>query len=589
MSRPALRVVIPFFVLGLALGGGVWLACRPGSSSALPPATATAPAEPILPPWAWRESLRPPPLPAATLSAAIDAWLALRAPDGSPADPTTRLDTLRALLARMPSGSFPRLLDPLFASTDFADRPLLTIAFTAWTELDAPAAARWTATLAETPDWDRDRLAKIAARAWLALDPIAVSTWACALPDKQLAESFARIALPALARQDPRRAYALASSRDKHFLNGILNDLLGALSESDPAAALRAFGSGHFESGGSFWTIRTPLTHWMRRDPAEALRWLADETKTNDWSWFNALSDLAGDAPALTQSLLSTLQANPDIPRQQASLAKLFSRWGAQDSTAALQWLAQIQDTSLRADLLREASRSPDSEHPEKGLPFALARDESRDRTFALANILGEWATRAPSEALAWINQHTDDPGVMAASVRAHSAILATIALTEPATAAAEYQALQNRETKIVARDAIAEAWAKTDPRAAHLWRISQNEVLGYPHYAGNQGIFHAWSRRDPVAALRWAEQVTVPKSRDFYLEALAASGVQSASRASTADLYAQLKDPALRVDYVTKHLRDWIVKDRPSAKAWLEKSDALSPAQAAALLATGK
>ena len=589
MSRPSCSALVPFFALGLALGGGVWLACRPDSSSALPPAPAAGPAGPILPPWAWRESLRPPPLPAATLAPAIDAWLALRTPGGSPADADTRLDTLRALLARLPSESFPRLLDPLFASADIADRPLLTIAFTAWTELDAPSAARWVATLAETPDWDRVKLARIAAHAWVALDPLAVSTWACALPDKQLAESFARIALPALARQDPGRAYALAASRDKHFLNGILNDLLGALSESDPAAALRAFGSGRFESGVGFWAVRTPLTRWMQRDPAEALRWLADETKASDQSWFDALSHLARNDPALAQSLISALQENPELPRNQASLAKLFSYWGAHDSAAALRWLAQIEDTSLRADLLREASRGPDLEHPEKSLPFALARDESQDRTFVLSEILGKWATRAPSEALAWINQHTDDPGVMAASVQAHTAILATIALTEPATAAAEYQALQNRETKIVARDAIAEAWAKTDPRAAHLWRIAQNELLGYPPYAGNQSIFHAWSRRDPAAALLWAEQVPAPESRDFYLNALTTSGLESMPRVAAADLYAQLKDPALRVEYVTKHLREWLAKDRPGAKAWLEKSAALSPAQTSALLATGK
>ena len=590
MSRPDVRVVLPFFALGLALGGVAWLVCRPGSSPAVAPAPETAPTTPTLPPWAWRESLRPPSLPAATLSAAIDAWLALRAPDGSPADPATRLDTLRALLARLPSGSFPRLLDPLFKSTDFADRPLLTIAFTAWTELDAPAAARWTATLAETPDWDRSKLAEIAARAWLALDPLAVSTWACALPDEKLAESFAQIVLPALARQHPRHAYELASSRGEAFLRAVLNPLFEALSETDPAAALRAFGSGRFKDGGSgFWAVRTPLTRWVHQDPASALTWLAEETRFNNQGWFDTLDHLARNDPALTRALLETVLSLPEIPRHRASLAELFSYWAARDSAAAMQWLDQLQDASLREPLLEKASRSPDLDHPEKGLSFALARADSPDRTSALAYALGEWAARSPSDALAWINQHAHDPGVIAASANAHAAILATIARTEPVTAAAEWETLQDPATKKASRDAIANAWAKTDPRAAHFWRMSKNEALGFPPYAGHQDIFHAWSLRDPIAALRWAEQVPVPRSRDFYLNSIDSPGSDSAPRAAVADLYAQLKDPALRVERVTKHLRDWLARDRPSAKAWLESHDALTPAQAAALLATGK
>ena len=585
MNRPALRVVLPAFAVGFVVGGGIWLACRPGASSAIPLAPAPDPAVVGLPPWAWRESLRPPILPDAKLPPAIDAWLALRAADGSPADAATRLDTLRALLVRLPSASFPRLLDPLFASSDLADRPSLTIAFTAWTELDAPAAARWVATLAETPDWDREKLARIAAHAWVAFDPLAASTWACALPDQKLAESFARIALPALARQDPRRAYDLAASRDKRFLDTVLNDILEAFSESDPASALRSFGSGRFQNGFGFWAVRTPLTRWMQLDPAAALQWLADETKTNDQAWFDALGHLARNDPALARSLLSALQASPGLPRNQASLSKLFSYWGAQDAVAALQWLDQIKDDSLRAPLLEEASRGIDLEHPEKALPFLLARADSQDRDSALAAALGRWAAHAPSDALAWIAQHAFDPGVSSASVQAHAAILATIALTEPATAAAEFQSLQDPKTKKAARYAIADAWAKTDPGAAHLWSISQNEAAGLPAYAGHSGIFYAWSRRDPVAALRWAEQVTVPASRDFYLKALATSGAESAPRADIADLYSQLKDPALRIGHVTAHLRDWLAKDRPAAKAWLEKSDALTPEQTAALL----
>ena len=591
MSRSAaLRCLVPAFTVGLALGCGAWFAYRLATAGSAVSSTARvstgSATAPDLPAWAWRESLRPPPLPAATLVPATDAWLALRGADGSPVDPATRLDTLRALLARLDSGSFPRLLDPLFASTDPTDRPLLTIAFTAWAELDAPAAARWLATLAEPSDWARTRLAPIAAHAWMALDPLAASTWACALQDGSLARTFARIVLPALARQDPRRAHALAVSRDNNFLNNVLNDVLAALAESDPAAALRTFGSGLFQQGGGgFLAVRTPLTRWMQSAPTDALRWLADETHANDHAWFDTLDDLSRNDAVLTRTLLDTLLARPEIPRNRASLGQLFSRWATEDSSAALQWFEKIDAPDLRASLLAAASSSPDLEHPEKGLPFALARADSQDRTNTLTRILGEWAARAPTEALAWIAQHAEDPGVAAASKQAQAAILGTIALTEPATAVAEYQALQDIETRKAARDAIADAWAKHDPGAAHLWRTAQNEALGYPPLAGHSVIFHAWSRRDPLAALRWAEQVSPPRSREFYLKALTDSGVDSMPRAAAADLYAQLKDPTERVAYVTQHLRQWLIKDRAAARAWLESHDILTADQVAALL----
>jgi hypothetical protein len=36
----------------------------------------------------------------------------------------------------------------------------------------------------------------------------------------------------------------------------------------------------------------------------------------------------------------------------------------------------------------------------------------------------------------------------------------------------------------------------------------------------------------------------------------------------------------------LTAHVQEWLTKDRPAAQAWLEANPALSPAQAAALLA---
>jgi hypothetical protein len=41
-----------------------------------------------------------------------------------------------------------------------------------------------------------------------------------------------------------------------------------------------------------------------------------------------------------------------------------------------------------------------------------------------------------------------------------------------------------------------------------------------------------------------------------------------------------------LREETLANHVREWLTKDPAAAKAWLENHDALTPAQAASLLA---
>ncbi len=568
--------------LGLLLGAtATWLATRPSSASSTADNNIT-PADPItLPSWSWRASATPAPLAADTASAAIAAWLDLRAPDGAPAAFAARADSLRALLARLPAADFPRLLTPLAALTTPEDRRLLQGAFEIWVEHDPAAAARWAGDLPESPGLDHLGLAHRAAREWAKIDTLAAATWACSLPDDARARSLARGLLPILAEKDSARALALATARGEEFLDAILSALMEPLAKTDPGAALRAYGPRLWKNGDGFWPLRETFAAWVTHEPSAAVAWLLAQPRRNDDELSNWLGNL-GMGEANQAALATALASVPDLPGRQSIIGRILFSWGADKPEEALAWLNSLSDRHLRTVLLERAARITYSNHPERSLPLALAMSEGENRTQRLSDLLGEWAKNDPSAALAWIREH-DDPGVAAASTRAHASVLAAIARDEPETALAEWNALPDGATKSAALTPIAEAWSRTDPGAALQWLTEQETARAIR--TRHDALVYSWAQKDPLAALRWAEEQTQGDMRQGYLRALAGDWRVKAPRAATADLYLKIQDKALRTETLTAHVTEWLTKDPAAARSWLESNDALTPAQAAALL----
>ncbi len=566
---------LPLFSLGLLLGGSaVWFGLRPADPA---PAIPVVSGPVVVPAWSWRDSAGPAVLSADTAAAAITAWLDLHGPDGSPAGFALRADSLRALLVRLPVAEFPRLLTPLAKDLRASDeRRLRQIAFDAWLGRDPAAAARWAATSGR----DTIELARQAVRAWARLDAAAAAEWACALRDEKIAHALAGEALGILAEGDSARALSLAATQGQDFLDKILPTLIAPLAKADPAAALRTYGPRLWKKGRGFWELREPLAAWTARDPAAALAWIVAQPRSSDGELSNWLGNLAdGKNPA---ALASAIASVPGLPSRQASLGQLLFSWGTAEPEKAIAWLDSLPDRDLRTVLLEQASHMTYTEHPERSLPLALAMPEGASRTERLSDLLGQWAKRDPSAALAWLRGH-DEPGVAAASSAAHAEILGTIARDEPATALAEWKALPEGATKQAALTPIATAWAQTDPGAALQW-LGEQEAA-YKQRSFHDALIYSWAQKDPLAALRWAE--SQPKEmQTAWLGALAGTWQEKANRAATADLYAQIQEPALRSSTLMTHLLEWLGKDPAAAKTWLESHDALSPEQTAALLA---
>ncbi len=566
------------FLGGIVLGafGVCWI--TPALSSSFGVAQTRDPGTPSAS-WTWRTSPTPPPLAASSAEAAISAWCALRSPEGGPASFIARAEQLRALLIRLPVALFPRLLDTFgdqkLGAAEFALRQL---AFTHWTDLDPAAAARWAAARP-----DRRELVRDALRAWSARDARAAAAWVCALPDDKALLSLAPEPLRMLAEHDAPGAVALLSARGERVLKALLPALMPILARRDPAAAVLAYAPRVWDRGMGASALRPALSAWLAADPSAALAWLIAQPRARGirFSNFIGAHSLTRGQHTAVADALATL---PDIPERQATLADLLYVWAGADSASAIAWLDQLHDPALRAILLEHAVSTTNYERsPVNQLPLALALPPGEKRDEHIGTLLFDWSQKDPGSALRWIDAHASDPSVAAIAFGAQASALGAIARDEPATALAEWQALPAGPLKIMAIATIAEAWGRAHPGEAIRWQEDQAKALGVPISTTREQIFN-WARQDASSALRWAETRQGPFQR-FALDGLVADNRNRAAPAVAAELYSQINDPALRAEYVSREVRAWLAKDRAGAKAWLESHDALTPAQAAALL----
>ena len=584
---------------GLALGACAGWAIFRAPTSVRESALAPAPPPVVLPAWSWREADTPSALVAADAAAAIAAWSALRAPDGRAADFATRADALRTLLVRLPPEAFARLLAALAPDRSPAGLRLLDVGFDAWVEVDPAAATRWA--VAANPG--SDELTVRGIRAWGSQAPEEAAAWACSLSDPNLAARLAGWALASLANQDPARALALANSRDDAFRAAVFRSIIGPLSKADPAAAVQAYGPLIWENGRGFSTLEETLRDWAGRDPSAAITWLCAQPHDSSFMLAYRVGQLARHG-GNREAIATVVATHPNLAERQSILVNLLSDWQNEKPTEALTWLKNLNDPDRSAQLLFDAMHRSTPAKPEVALTLALGLPEGEIRTMRLGRTLAEWAERDPGSALAWIKEHSE-PGVAAAAAEVHATLLADIARDEPATALAEWRALSDPRSRAAALLPIMHAWGESDPAAALAWYGEQKaagEDEAAPAAATEifslSGHIYAWAKKDPEAALRWAEKLhatgkpsanTPDWMRLTPFFALGGNDNEAAPRGDTADLYTKIRNPELRVEVLTKFVRNWLTTDPDSAKAWLERSSALTPAQAAALLAPAK
>lgn len=563
--RPAFLFSV---LIGASVGtAGVWVVShRPAppvsASVSSPPAAVIAPSGPLSP----RQT-----------SLLIAAWLALPTTPGPRANHAARAESLRAVLARLADTDFPRLLDGIQHLFDEAHSDLRRLAFDAWLDRDPASAARWAISAGK----DAGNLAIQAARAWSRRDALAALAFTSSLADQDFAINLTSYVTGQIAPADLARALAIIEARGASFRDALAADLFRPMAKTDPAAAIRAFGPTMWRRGTQKWQLDTALAAWARTDLDGALAWLAVQPRAQE---LPSIAARLGTDDASRARVGSALLARTDFPMRQATLGKLLSDWVEKSPSAALAWLDTIADRDLRNRILERATRGYSPEHPEQDLPLVLARVPSQSRDETLGMRLEAWAVLSPEATLAWLAARTDDPVVARAAPRVHGAILGALAVESPEAAVREWKNLADAASREAAIGPIVQSWARTDPASALRWGTEQLLVAGQVTANWQSQPLQIWAKQNPAAVRHWLQGQTNAQLERSLLGFDGGIG-RHLPPASAADLYAQIRNPEIRAELITKHLRDWLAEDPSAARMWLENHDTLTPEQTAALL----
>lgn len=574
-------------------------------SSSPPSAPAPAAPAPALSAAELAAILAPTRLSPADADIALAAYLALPAlpTDATEADTAARAVILRRLLVVLPAASHERLLSATAARPGWPEARLRRLAFTAWTELDTPASARWIVSQSPGPGIDtkaRQNLATAATLLWASADFDATYDWAASLSD--LRTPLLRALLAQLAAATPERALELARAQGDEFFRSVLPDLFAAWAKKDPAPAVRALGTAIFEPGmnSDNWALTQALAAWGRAEPVAALDWLFAQTHQSREDNKELLRRMVGQATrgGSPAALADALRTHPGISEPADTLGWLINDWAEENPDDALAWLDHLPNPAERVSIATEALRRWSSDHPEYNLPLALYLPAGPQRSDEIANIIRGWAKISPDAALAWIRSRKEPEfAELAASIEGSR--LGDSALVDPALAVSAWQTLPAGTAKTAAANAIASAWGQRDPAAAARWWLAQQPAtfdtarLARP-FAQDQTLtplLADWSRRDPDSLLAWAaeQKATAP---DLAIHAIRVlyqdfdyEGIDAPDAPATADRLSRIDDQYPNLMLLENHFRSWSARDPAAAHAWLDAAEAIPPERVARII----
>ncbi|AKC81864.1 hypothetical protein IMCC26134_02070 [Verrucomicrobia bacterium IMCC26134] len=520
--------------------------------------------------------LRPARLAPADAAAALGAYLALPplAADATQAGFLERAARLRTLLTILPADHFAQLLSATTTRPGDPEARLRSISFTAWSELDAPAAAGWA--LALVPSGSIDAKARVSylqtsLTIWAADDFDASYAWAGSIEDPALARDLAVQLLAVIIPVEPSRALALARARGDEFFTGASEALCNAWSKKDPAAAVRTFAVDLYSRRGLQFSSRDAIARWMKTDASTALDWIISLREEHGDIYQDLIPSifqrLAGNDPTTARPLLDLLVSRPDLPGQRNTLAATVRDWSMRDPQAALSWLKNRPADEARTEMvswtieLLSFRLSPDFFTALELLP------EGQSRNNWIGDYANNLARTDPDSALAWLAAHAAPDVAAAFAPKVKNTIIARLAGIDPTAAARQLTA------EMASR-------APNSTPADHLFAV--------------QNVGTRLSRQDPEALMHWAESIPDPDLRltayqslaqDLDIETVGINIPTAITHARRADLLATIADAKTRENALGMLLGNWLECDYPSARDWIERHDALSPDAAAKIL----
>jgi RNA polymerase sigma factor (sigma-70 family) len=559
--------------------------------------------------------LHPARLTPADADLALAAYLALPAlaENAAQTEFLERSARLRALLTVLPAEHHARLLAATSTRIGVPEDRLRRIAFAAWTELAAPAAARWAAAQENSPTLDGDQRAELAteaALAWARADFNAAYAWATALrPD--LARHIGGRLLARLVRTDAARALTLARAGDLAYFDAVRPGIFEAWLEHDPAAAFQTLGAEMFAAPGDRVSLPRHLARWAWRDPQGALAWLDTRAPGEPYQRANQLGSLISDfadknPPPDFAAFAAALTSRAESGFGRNRLEQFLRSWMERDSSAALRWLDTLPDASLREEIVRESVLYAAYDNPRDILTLARRLPADAKRAQAIDKILGDWSRKAPDDALAWLE--SAEGAELAGTETAQVVRIGIVAQKNPAAALAAWNAIGSEDTRRGIAPALARAWASTEPDAAAAWLFAQipegpnpNDPETYrsfnpderevyrkrmePFSAYSQvydTISAKWIARDPDDFIEWAQSLPSSVQQRSALHSLSWAAARQANAdqpdpAKRLALIATLRDPDLRGPLMRDYILSWHRYDEKSARRWAMEHQAES------------
>ena len=216
------------------------------------------------------------------------------------------------------------------------------------------------------------------------------------------------------------------------------------------------------------------LHHWMQADPVKATHWMASRPETTEAQTLAVADAWIGNHAGLQECLnqlpdtqwkqefLSDLGSEMSVtdPRdaiqvaqqmkpghaQTCSLQVVVCNWADSDPNAALAWVANVKDPSLREPLMASAVQSYALTDPAQAATWLVSEVKSPQIVDdAALNILKTWVVKDPAQAADWVAQF---PG---------------------------------GNTKAAAVQIVAQRWQQTDRAAATAWLQNLSRGVAMP------------------------------------------------------------------------------------------------------------
>ena len=221
-------------------------------------------------------------------------------------------------------------------------------AFQAWGREDPPGALAALNDLA--PEQSIGSIRRGLVAAWSGVDPEGAFGWAVSQPRSQDYEWLIETPLQILAQTSPRRAMALVDELDVDTRRNITGGILEVWSQADPQAA-----AAWIDAGSLFEpvAVKAVVVNYARLDAEAAFDWVTTLPSDVQRSTIpDLMQSVVDDSVPIARRLLERID---DRTARRNAAGPLVARWVASDPEAAVQWIADEEDSRTRSRLYSTA------------------------------------------------------------------------------------------------------------------------------------------------------------------------------------------------------------------------------------------